>query len=292
MEVPFVGKSRWGSLASGRCSGDPADDRYTVANGARRLIYYLHRAAILLPDTFGESTMEFLKNISVKSDFGFWITMGMLEAIYVLAECAGGRFAAIMGYTPVGKDWTVTPVYDATFTSRFDTAKLYARKLEALQAITFEDVADAIAKQPKLSALEPAELLELFNARKAMEVASLLRTREDTAAHREGQARCHATVEDGLPNGVRVHYVTQKGADGLMHPVLRDGLPIAESIRVHALEQSRTYRQAGVRKVVNSGAPVLMGNAISTLLNKRSVGITSFTLRDNYEALRIDGATL
>lgn len=228
----------------------------------------------------------------IKSSFGFWCTLALASVLDTLRECAGGRFAAIIGYVPVGKDWIEAPVYDATFTSRFDTQKLYQRKLEALQAITFADVAEAIAKEPKLSALDTDTLESIFNTRKAMEVASLLRTREDTAAHREGQARCHATVEDGLPHGVRVHYVTEKGADGLMYPVLKDGLPIAESIRVHALEQSRTYRKQGTRKVVNSGAPVLMGNAIASLTNKRSVGLTSFTLRDNFEALRIDGETI
>jgi hypothetical protein len=77
-----------------------------------------------------------------------------------------------------------------------------------------------------------------------------------------------------------------------MHPVLRDGAPIAESLRVHALEQSRKYHQDGVRKVVNSGASVRMGKAIASLLNRRSVGMTSFTLRDNYDELRIDGELL
>lgn len=228
----------------------------------------------------------------IRSDFGFLASAMLLSVLDTLAQCAGGRFAAVLGYVPVGKDWIVAPCYDATFTSRFDTAKLYQRKLEALHAIRFSDVIPAINECDKLVELGPAALLELFNARKAMEVASLERTREDTAAHREGQARCHATVDDGLPNGVRVHYVTAKGDDGLMHPVLHDGLPVAESIRIHALEQSRVYRKQGVRKTVNSGAPVLMGNAIASLLNKRSVGLTSFTLRDNFEAVRIDGATI
>jgi len=228
----------------------------------------------------------------IKSSLGFWITAAMLGALDVLRECAGGRFAAVLGYVPVGKDWIEAPVYDATFTSRINIANLYQRKLEALEGIAFADVAEAIARTPKLAALDTDTLASIFAARKASEIASLLGERPDTEAHRDGQARCHATVADGLPHGVRIHYVTAKGADGLMHPVLRDGLPIAESIRLSVLEQSRTYRKQGVRKTVNSGAPVLMGNAIRSLLNKRSVGITSLTLRDNFEALRIDGETI
>ena len=225
----------------------------------------------------------------IKSSFGFWVTLSLLGVLETLRECAGGRFAAIIGYTTVGKDWIEPAVYDATFTSRINVANLYARKLAALEAIVFADLAEAIAKTPKLATLDTDTLASIFKARKASEIASLLGERPDTEAHREGQARCHATVADGLPHGVRVHYVTAKGADGLMHPVLRDGLPIAESIRLTVLEQSRTYRKQGVRKVVNSGAPVLMGNAIRSLLNKRSVGLTSLTLRDNFESLRIDG---
>jgi hypothetical protein len=132
----------------------------------------------------------------------------------------------------------------------------------------------------------------LFALRKGLMLASLDGTREDTEAHREGQARCHATVEQGLPAGVRVHYVTAKGDDGLMHPVLHNGAPIAESIRLHAIVQSRRYIVKGERRKVNSGAPVLMSNAIASMLNKRSVSIASFTLRDNFDTVRVDGHTL
>lgn len=228
----------------------------------------------------------------ILSRFGFWTTAALLSTLETLAECVAGRFAAIMGYVPVGKDWTVVPKYDATFTSRFDTSKLYDRKRKALEGITLEMLTDAIAKEPKLSTLSHDALVELFALRKSLMLQSLDGTREDTESMREGQARCHATVEQGLPAGVRVHYVTEKGADGLMHPVLRDGAPIAESLRLHAIEQSRRYIVRGERRKVNSGAPVLMSNAIANLLNKRSVGITSFTLRDNFDAVKVDGNTL
>lgn len=228
----------------------------------------------------------------ILSRFGFWTTAAILSTLETLAECVAGRFAAIMGYVPVGKDWTVAPKYDATFTSRFDTRKLYQRKRMALEGITFDMLAEAIAKEPKLSALSHDELVELFTLRKNLMLQSLDGTREDTESLREGQARCHATVEQGLPAGVRVHYQTIKGADGLMHPVLREGAPIAESVRLHAIVQSRRYIVKGARRKVNSGAPVLMSNAIASLLNKRSVGITSFTLRDNFDAVKVDGHTI
>lgn len=229
----------------------------------------------------------------ILSRFGFWTTGALLSTLETLAQCVAGRFAAVMGYVPVSsKDWLTVPKYDATFTSRFDTLKLYQRKRMALEGITFDMLADAIAKEPKLSELSHDALVTLFTLRKSLMLASLDGTREDTESMREGQARCHATVEQGLPAGVRVHYQTVKGDDGLMHPVLHNGAPIAESIRLHAIVQSRRYIVKGERRKVNSGPAVLMSNAIASLLNKRSVSIASFTLRDNFEAVKVDGRTL
>jgi hypothetical protein len=77
-----------------------------------------------------------------------------------------------------------------------------------------------------------------------------------------------------------------------MHPVLLNGAPIAESVRLHAIVQSRRYIVKGERRKVNSGPAVLMSNAIASLLNRRSVSIASFTLRDNFDAVKVDGHTI
>lgn len=227
-------------------------------------------------------------NDLILSRHGFFATAAIIAAVETLLSCAGGRFAAIMGYRPVGKDWVTVPKYDATVLTRFSTERLYERKLAALDAITFDMLADAIAADPMLSKMDDAALREVFTLRKAMERDSLTRTRVDTQAHRDGQERCHAT----LAAGVRVHYLTAKADDGLMYPILRDGLPVADCVRLSVIEQSRRYIVKGVRKIVNSGAPVRMGNAIASLLNKRSVSITSLSLRDNFDALSIDGRTV
>jgi hypothetical protein len=74
-----------------------------------------------------------------------------------------------------------------------------------------------------------------------------------------------------------------------MHPVLDNGFPTVASIMITYLENSKTVRVAGVRKVVNSGAPVLMTNAIESLLNDRSVGLRTLSLKEsNFERLVID----
>jgi hypothetical protein len=219
-----------------------------------------------------------------------WMPANMAAACESLRECAGGRFGAIMGYVPANaKAWMKLPKYDATFISRFSTERLYARRLEALDTITLPMLADGIAKDAMLSTMTAEALEELFVARVTDLRASLLRERADTAAHREGQARTHVTVCEG----VRIHLVTEKGEDGLKYPVLaEDGNPIADCIRVHAIEQSRTYAVKGERKHVNSGAPVRLSNIIKGMVNKRSVGFVSYSLRDNFDSLRIGGEVL
>jgi hypothetical protein len=51
--------------------------------------------------------------------------------------------------------------------------------------------------------------------------------------------------------------------------------------------------KAGKRKVVNSGAPVRMGNLIESCLNKRSVGLRTLSLKeDNFQEFKIDNRVI
>ena len=104
--------------------------------------------------------------------------------------------------------------------------------------------------------------------------------------HRQGHDRCYATIT----NGIKVHFVTEKNdEDGLMHPTTVNGYPVVDSIMINALFLNVTTITEGERKVVNSGAPVLMGNAISKVLNQRCVGIRTLSLKaDNFEKVVID----
>lgn len=225
-----------------------------------------------------------------KTRFGFYAPALLVAALEVLIECAAGRFGAIKGYVPLSKDrWLTLPKYDLTFISRFDTGKLYARRAAALEAIRLEDIIQYVMADEKLSKLSPEALRKEFESRKAQEIASMNRTREDTLGHRLGQNRCHAEV---CP-GVRVHLQTVANPDGMMIPVLADdGSPIAESVRIHAIQQSRQYIVKGERKPVNSGAPVRISNAIKRVLNFRSVAFSSYSLKNNFDAIMLDGNTL
>lgn len=215
-----------------------------------------------------------------------WASAAQAESLKALTETRKGGFARVYGYKPTS-DWVTSPVQDIVLITRFSTEKLYARKVKAINELTFADVKDAIAKNPKLSALSLTEQQALFNERKAMEVDSMTKTldgdRDD--AHRQGHDRCYLHLDQG----VKVNYVTEK-VDGLMQPVLTDGFPTVASIMISYLENSKSTRVEGVRKVVNSGAPKLMSNAIEAALNKKSVGLKMLSLKeDNFERLVIDG---
>lgn len=216
----------------------------------------------------------------------FRATPAQQEALESLAASRAGGIATVYGYKPTsgyvkGKE----PVQDVQVLTRFSTERLYERKAMALSDITFSSVKDDIAADPVLSKLSDIELLQLFNDRKAMEVDSLATTLSGSreGAQREAHDRCYAKVADGI----RVHFVTEKNKeDGLMYPVLTDGLPTVASIMVNVLELSKVVRVPGEYKVVKSGAPVLMGNIIKKQLNSRSVGFKALSLKeDNFERL-------
>lgn len=223
----------------------------------------------------------------IVTDFGkVWASAQQAEAIAALEQTRKGGFARVYGYKP-STDWVESPVQDISLITRFSTEKLYQRKRAALDSISFNDVKPAIAANPKLAALSVDKQRALFHERLEQEVESLTKTLDGdrSDAHRQAHDRCYLRIADGI----KVHFVTEKGADGLMHPVLTDGFPTVASIMIMYLENSKVTRVAGVRKVVNSGASVLMKNAISKLLNEKSVGIKTLSLKeDNFERLVID----
>lgn len=213
----------------------------------------------------------------------FRATAEQAEALESLSVARSGGIATVYGYVATS-DRTKPTVYDAQFITRFSTEKLYKRKMAALSEIRFSDIRSFIEADPILSKLPETELLTIFNDRKAKEVDSMNTTLsgDRSDAHRQGHDRCYAR----LAEGIKVHFVTEKDSEGLMQPVLTDGLPTVSSIMVACLELNRTIREPGEYKVKKSGAPVLMSNAIAKVLNSRSVGLKYLTLKEgNFERL-------
>lgn len=212
----------------------------------------------------------------------FRCTESQREALESLSAARAGGIATVYGYSP-STGYVTRPVQDIQFLTRFSTKRLYERKLAALSDITFSAVKDRIADNPILAALTESDAMAMFNTRKAMVAESLAKSIEGSDrsdAHRQGHDRCYARVADGI----RVHFVTEKDADGLMQPVLTDGLPTVSSIMLNALFLNVETRVKGEKKVKKSGAPVLMGDAIDSLLNQKSVGFRALSLKeDNFD---------
>lgn len=214
----------------------------------------------------------------------FWASADQAESLNVLNDTRRGGIARIYGY--VAKSGRTEPtVYDATVTTRFSYEALVKRKLEATKKLTLNDVLPLLdLSNPKFKGLGTAKLEAIFNERKADEVNSLEGKGND--AQREAHHRCYAHIT----HGVVVHYTTEKDADGIMQPVLLDGFPMAESIMLNVLEVKRNVRVPGQYKVVNSGAPVLISNAIKAKL--KADGIRSMkrvSLKEGtFERLAID----
>lgn len=226
-----------------------------------------------------------VKRVVVESTDGkeVWVTPAQVTALDSLSEMQGGGCAALHGYKPT-TGYVDSPVLDIQMLTRFSYTKLIERKRTALEGIAFSDVQDAILRNPKLSALSVTKANEVFETRKQMELDSIERTLsgDRSDAHRQGHDRCYAT----FAGGIKGHLVTEKDDDGLMQPVTLNGTPILKNIMVSYLELNRKVVTEGVRKTVNSGAAVLMGNAIKSLLNKRSVGYKTASLKDdNFDSL-------
>ena len=212
------------------------------------------------------------------------------STITALSASRGGGIATVHGYRPTsGYVVDKCPVIDLQVITRFSTEALYKRRMAALSEIRYTDVEKFIKDDVMLAAMTHENSLTLFNNRKAEEVASMNKTVEGDRgdAHRQGHDRCYARIG----RGVKINYVTEK-VEGLMQPVLTDGLPTVASIMLSFLEISRVIKTPGEYKIVNSGAPVRMSNCINKMLNSKSVGIKMMSLKeDNFDRLVIDKQT-
>jgi hypothetical protein len=225
-------------------------------------------------------------------DKPFHCTIAQSETLDRLSALRKGCIGSVKGYRPTtGYVEGKTPVVDLQIITRFEYGKLNARKRKALESLTFADVAEDIAKAPKLKSLPAGDCLTLFNTARDAAIASIDKTAEGDRddGHRQGHDRCYARIVDG----VKVNLVTEKRDDGLMHPVLTNGLPTLASIMVPYLELNKTIRVEGEYKVVNSGAKVLMDGVIAKHLNLRSVGYKTLSLKEgNFESLHVDKQTI
>ena len=208
-------------------------------------------------------------------------------AIQRLIEARKGGFARIKGY--VSKTDYITPkTSDITALTRISVLKVYERKIDALHALTFDDVKAAIRADSRLKRLADDELRIVFDDRRSAEIASMERT---LAGERDDARRIAAdTYYATIDTGVAVHFKTEKrGGETYMVRDGATGLPIAESIMLTYIPVSETVLVEGVRKTVNSGNPVLMSNVIKSLMPKGCKLQKASLKEDNFDSIVIDG---
>jgi hypothetical protein len=208
---------------------------------------------------------------------------GVLE---LLLDSNAGGFASVKGYVSS----ETGEVADYTFISRFSVGNMYERAMAALETFTVADIIDSIRDNLKVKALTTDELYEAFDARRAAEIASKVQTLEGDRS--DARRQSHDRNYHVLDHGVKVHYVTEK-VDKLTYPVLEsygnERLPVVKSIMLNILEVKKTVTTAGTYKTVNSGVPVIIGNALNKLLPKTAkMKVLSFK-DDNFDSLALAG---
>lgn len=230
-----------------------------------------------------------MKFVVFESESGckFRCTEAQQETLRKLETIVKGGIGTVHGY--VSKSGRVTPEKaDIQFLTAFSTERLYERRIAALQGITYDAILDKLPLQnPKLATLTEAQRRDVFNTRRQTEIDNMQQSLDGdrSDARRQAHDRCYCNIGQG----VKVHYRTEKDDDGLKQPVEINGLPVVESIMLTILEIKRKVVEPGEYKKVNSGAPVLISNAIKSAMNLRSVGIKTLSLKeDNFDRLVLD----
>lgn len=220
----------------------------------------------------------------------FRCTQAQADTLEKLKGIIAGGIGTVHGY--VSTSGRVKPeTADIQFITHFSVERLYERKAAALRELSYADIADIAERQPKIQVLSQDEREALFEERKAQELASLEKTLEGDRSDNHRQA--HDRVYCHIAKGVKIHFRTSydKALKKKM-PELVAGLPVAESIMLTILELNRTVTEPGEYKVVNSGASVLIKNAMLSGLNSRSVGIKTLSLKeDNFDSLVVSRKT-
>lgn len=221
----------------------------------------------------------------------FWATKKQSDTLITLSQTRPGTIGTVHGYVP-STGYVEKPTVDIQGIFRISVTSLYKRRIEALNKIKFVDIADAMAANPKLANIPIGEAKQHFEDRKQKQIDRHTTTLEGdrSDSRRQGHDLAYIQVVDGIK--VNLHTVKNKSS-GLVERVLMDidgeAHPTCESIMLGYLEIKRKTLVPGVKKVVNSGVPVLIGEAIENTLNKRSVTYRTLSLKeDNFNTIVID----
>lgn len=218
----------------------------------------------------------------------FVCTNRQAQAIAQLREAHKG-FAAVKAYRPT-TNWIERPSQNIQMIVGFLTHRLYQRQMDAMSDLSVSDLnlskwvpskgKDACATAEEQFAL----CVELAKTSKSKSIEGELKN-----AHTAAHERNYLTI----CNSIKVHYISEKNADGIKVPVLNaDGLPMVESILVPYLEIKTVTVVEGKRKVVNSGSKVLMDNAIEKAMSKRYAFRMMSLKDDSFDEFKVGSETI
>lgn len=226
----------------------------------------------------------------------FRCTQEQADTLNKLKDIIAGGIGTVHGYVSTS-DRTKPEKADIQFITHFSTERLYERKAAALRELSYDDIAEFAEKNPKVQALSSDERVALFETRREQELASIQKTLDGDRSdnYRQAHDRCYVHIA----KGIKIHLRTfnEDYTDGGVKkkrkaPELIAGLPVAESIMLSILELNRTVIEPGEYKIVNSGASVLIKNAMLRGLNSRSVGLKTLSLKaDNFDSLVVSRKT-
>lgn len=211
-----------------------------------------------------------------------WMSNSEANLVEVLEHCNAGGVAGIHDYVSTSR--RITPeVADFQVITRYNYGRLLERALIQVNEVEFADCNLDVIPDVKLKGKTRREW---FDIAKGELIASAQKTLDNdrSDARRQGHDRCYVPFADG----VKAHLLTEK-VDGIMQPVLTDGFPTVESIKLSVLVLNKVVKTKGEYKPVNSGAKVLAKNAINKVLNQRSIGVRTLSLKaGNFSKLTID----
>lgn len=230
-------------------------------------------------------------NVSMTVDGSTFICSARQAAtLQTLVETQKGGFAKVNAYTSTSN--RVSPeTADMTVLTRFNLERLYNRRIAALQAVTLADIADSLKGNTKIDALSENDLAAAFELRRMGEINNMQKTLD--GVRDDAQRQAHDRNYARIGQGVKVHFVCEKNADNKMIPVLNnDGLPTVQSIMLSIIQIAKSVLVAGEYKKVNSGVPVLIGNALQSIMPK-STKIKMLSLKDdNFDSIAISNETI
>jgi len=171
---------------------------------------------------------------------------------------------------------------------RYD--RFLARKIEAVQAVTLDDVTPLLPRAFFAKVGEGADIGEMFSEAQATLLARYRGEDTGTAGQREGQAEAY-----GEHKGFRLKLATAK-VGNVMRPVVdSEGHPTVDGIMVSFYEVSKTVHQSSEYKPVNSRADKIMRDTIEKVLKLRKVRVAykHFNLcKGNFTAFSMNSATI